>query len=119
MTHPSVDNTSTQNNPQNVVEQPVKLTVEEAVVSTPIRTTVLVVSSTLVASLSSQGVTLPPHAGNTLFNPAVARPLFGLTMPMNNRDYHYGMPKSMMVGLHTNMSTFSVNPMKIVLSYNS
>lgn len=102
-----IDNTSTQNKPQNVVEQPVGSTVEEAVMSTPVRKTSLVVSSTPLASVASKEITHTSQPGNILFNYAVVRPLFGFSMPMNNRDYPYGMPTSMMVGLHTNMSNFS------------
>ena len=47
-----------------------------------------------------------------------ARPLFGFSMPMNNRDYPYGMPTLMMVDLHTNMSNFSDNAIETVSSYN-
>lgn len=50
------------------------------------------------------GDNTPPHPVNTLFNLAVARHLFGFSMPMNNRNYPYGIPTSMMASLHTNMS---------------
>lgn len=92
---------------------------EDVVVSTPVSTTSLVVSSTPIALVPSQGVTHPPQSRNTLFNPTVARPLFGFSMPMNNRDYLYGMPRLMMVDLHTNMSTLSDNTMATTPLYNS
>lgn len=76
------------------------------------------VSSTPVTQVPSQGITPPSESRNTMFNPTVARPLFGFSMAMNNKDYPYGMPTSMMVGLHTNMSTFSDNAMATVSSYN-
>lgn len=76
-----------------MVEQPVKL----MVVSTVIRTTALEVSSTSVVPILLQGVTPPPQMKNTLFNPTVTRPLFGFSIPMNNKDYPYGIATSMMV----------------------
>ena len=81
--------------------------------------TIMVVSSTPVAPVSSQGVTPLSRAGNAFFNPAVTRPLFGFSMPMINRDYPYGMPTSVMVGIHTNMSNFSDNVMVNVPSYKT
>lgn len=57
-------------------------------------------------------MTPAPQPGNTPFNPVVARPLFGFSMSMNNRDYPYGMPTSMFVGIHTNMLTYSDNANK-------
>ena len=39
-------------------------------------------------------------------------------MPMNNMEYSYGMPMSIMVGLHNNMSTFSDNATATRSSYN-
>ena len=68
-----------------MVEQPVGLTVEKAVVSTPVRITAHLVSSTTVAPILLQGIIPPPQPGSSLFNPAVARPVFGFSMPMNNR----------------------------------
>lgn len=118
MTRPSMDNPNWQNNSQNIVEQPVRSTVKEEVISMPVRTTSLVVSSTSVAPIPSQGITPPPHPGNSVFNPVVARPLFGFSMQMNNRDYPYGMPTSMMVVIHTNMSTYSDNAVVTRPSYN-
>lgn len=46
MTRPYVYNTSAYNNPQNVVDEPVRSTIEDAIVSTPVRTTVQMASST-------------------------------------------------------------------------
>lgn len=94
------------------------MTIEEEVISRPVRTTAPVVSSTPVARIPSQGLTPLPQQGNTLFNPAVTRPFFGFSMPMNNREYPYVMLTLMMVGLHTNISTFSDNTMAIGPSYN-
>lgn len=74
MTRPSTDNPNSQNNPQNVVEQLVGSTVEEAVISMPVRTTALVVSSMPVALIPLQGIIPPPLIGNSLVNYAVAKP---------------------------------------------
>lgn len=101
-----------------MVEQPVISMVENAVVSTPIRTTALVASSTPVVPVSSQGVTPPPQSRNVLFNTVVARPLLGFSMPMNNRGYPYGMPTSMMVDLPTKVSMYSNNAVATMPLYN-
>lgn len=53
MMRPSMDNLISHNNVQNIVKQPVGLTVEEAVVSTSVRTTAHVVSSMLVSPIPS------------------------------------------------------------------
>lgn len=53
MTRLSMYNSNSQNNPQNIVEQPVRSIVEEEVISTPIRTTTHMVSSTTVAPIPS------------------------------------------------------------------
>lgn len=55
----------------------------------PVRITAYMVSSTPVAPVPSWGVTPSPQQGNTLFNAKVARPLFGFSMPMNNKEYLY------------------------------
>lgn len=54
-----MDNSNSQNNPQNVVEQSFGSTVEEGVISTSIRTNVHMVSSTQVALIPSQGMISP------------------------------------------------------------
>lgn len=70
-----------------------------------------------VVSVSSQGVTPPPHSENSLFNPTIVRPLFGFSMPNNNRDYLYGIP-TLMVDFHTNMSKYSDNAVATTPLYN-
>lgn len=60
----------------------------------------------------------PLQQGIPLFNPAVARPLFGVSISMSNRDYPYGMPMLMIDDLHTNMSIYSDNAMATEPSYN-
>lgn len=119
MTCTYVDNTNAQNNPQNKVEQPFISTIEDAVVSTPVKTTPLVASLTPVEPVLSQGINPPPQTWNTLFKPTISKPLFGFSsMPMNNGNYPYGMPTSMMVDLHTNMSMFSDNTVETTPLYN-
>lgn len=118
MTRPPMDNPSSHNNPQNIVEQPVRSTVEEAIILMPVRTTTLMVSSRPVALIPSQGMTPSLQPWNTLFNPTVARLLFGFSMPKNNMEYPHGMPTSMMVGLRTNISTYSDNATDTRPSYN-
>ena len=85
----------------------------------PVRTIVLVVSSTPVAPIPSHGITPTSQPVYTLFNHVDARPLFVLSMPMNNKKYPHGMPMSMMVCLHTNKSTFSDNAMATGPSHNA
>lgn len=118
MMRPPIDNTSKQYNHQNAVEQLVGSMIEDAIMSAPVRTTSPVVSSTPLAPVPSHEITPLPHPGNTLFNFAIVRPLFGFSMPMNNMDYPYDLPTSMMVGLYTNMPSFSDNAMANVSLYN-
>lgn len=115
---PSMDNSISQNNPQNVVEQSVESMIEEAVVLTLVRKIAHVVSSTPVAPIQSHGEIPSPQPWSSPFNPMFARPVFRFLMPMNNREYPYVMPTSMMVDIHTNMLTYSDNAMAIELSYN-
>ena len=84
----------------------------------PVKIVSPVVSPTPVAPVLSQGIKPQPQPGNNLFNHAVARTLFGLSMPINNREYLYYIPTSMMDGLHTNMPTFSDNAMATGPPYN-
>lgn len=96
---PLIDNVNPQNNPQNVVQQPVVSMIKEPFISTLVRTTAPVVLTTLVTAIPSQGASPSSQLGNHLTNPAIARPLFGFSMPPTSRDYPYGMPMSMMANL--------------------
>lgn len=58
MLRPPLDNVNPQNNPQNVVQQPVVSTVEKPFASTPVSTTTSVVSVMPTAPILSEGVTL-------------------------------------------------------------
>lgn len=60
MIRPPIDNPSLQKNSQNVVEQPVGLTVEEAVISITVETIAPVVPSMPIAQIPSQEVVPPP-----------------------------------------------------------
>lgn len=60
MSRSLVDNVNPQNNPQNVVHQPVVSMVKELVASTPVRTTTSVMSAMPTAPILSQRVTPPP-----------------------------------------------------------
>lgn len=42
----------------------------------------------------------------------------GFTLPTGGREYPYGMPTALMVGLHTNASTYANNAMVVASSVN-
>lgn len=118
MSRPPVDSCNPQNNPQNLVQQPAEWPVEKQVLSTPVRATALVASTTPVTKMPSQGETPLPQSRNSLNNPAIAGPLFGFSMPSPDKDYPYGVPTSMMENLQPNAPTFIDNVMATTPLYN-
>lgn len=70
-----------------------------------------------VAPIPSQGIIPPPQPRNSPFNPTITRCLFDFSMPMDNREYPYGISTSMMDVLYTNMLTYRDNAMATKPSY--
>lgn len=104
MAHSNMNSSNTynppRNNARNTIETPIGSTIENSTVLSPVGTNTAPVSTMVVSSIPSQGVTPPPQPQSSPFSHAVARPMLGdarepfqlgFSMPINNREHPYGV----------------------------